>query len=247
MLGRWLLLGLCTLLLLSSGEPVPVDCTPDKEQYTSKMEGGFETGTVAGVAAGVAAVIALVGGASLGSRDDGGGSGGGSSSNTTPSTLKTAKVKVLLDSVVGGASFETSSGLTGQTNDSGKFSYQIGDTVSFCPGDVELGSLADSLVLTPDELVGAVSTADRKVINLSRFLQSLVNYADPTNGLSVNESAWTGLSGHSLNFNLPVSTFEITASRAVQAASGQTLVEASEAINHLHGTLEGLGMATQCA
>ena len=55
MLGRWLLLGLCTLLLLSSGEPVPVDCTPDKEQYTSKMEGGFETGTVAGVAA----VIAL--------------------------------------------------------------------------------------------------------------------------------------------------------------------------------------------
>ena len=90
MLGRWLVLGLCTLLLLSSGEPVPVDCTPDKKQYTSKMEGGFETGTVAGVAA----IIALVGGASLGSRDDGGGSGGGSSSNTTPSTLKTAKVKV---------------------------------------------------------------------------------------------------------------------------------------------------------
>ena len=246
MLGRWLLLGLCTLLLLSSGEPVPVDCTPDKEQYTSKMEGGFETGTVAGVAAGGAAVIALVGGASLGSRDDGGGSGGGSSSNTTPSTLKTAKVKVLLDSLVGVASFETSSGLSGWTNGSGEFSYQIGDMISFCPGDVELGSLADSLVLTSDELVSAVSTADRKVINLSRFLQSLVNYDDPTNELSVNESAWTGLSGHSLNFNLPVSIFEITASRAVQAASVQTLVDASEAINHLHGTLEGLGMASVC-
>ena len=61
MLRRWLLLGLCTLLLLSSGEPVPVYCTPDEEQYTSEMEGGFETVTVAGVAA----VIALVGRASL--------------------------------------------------------------------------------------------------------------------------------------------------------------------------------------
>ena len=171
MLRRWLLLGLCTLLLLSSGEPVPLDCNPDEEQYTSEMEGGFETGTVAGGAA----VIALVGRASPGSRDDGGGSGGGSSSKTTPSTLTTAKVGVLLDSVVGGVSFKTSSGLTALTNDSGQFSYQIGDTVSFCSGDIELGSLADSLVLTPDELVGAVSTADRKVINLSRFLKSLYN------------------------------------------------------------------------
>ena len=243
MLRRWLLLGLCTLLLLSSGEPVPVDCTPDEEQYTSEMEGGFETGTVAGVAA----VIALVGRASLGSRDDGGGSGGGSFSKTTPSTLTTAKVEVLLDSVVGGVSFVTSSGLTRLTNGSGEFSYQIGDTVSFCPGDVELGSVAASLVLTPDELVGAVSTANRKAINLSRLLQSLDNYADPTNGLSVSKSAQTGLSGRSLNFDLPVSAFEITASWAVQAAYGQTLVDASNAINHLHGTAVERGMVTQFA
>ena len=59
------------------------------------MEGGLETGTVAGVAA----VIVLVGRASLGSRDDGGGSGGGSSSKTTPSTLTTAKVRVLLEPI----------------------------------------------------------------------------------------------------------------------------------------------------
>ena len=76
MLRRWLLYSLCTLLLLSCGEPVPVDCTPDKEQCTSETEGGFETVTVAGDAARGAAVIALVGGASLGGGDVGGGSGG---------------------------------------------------------------------------------------------------------------------------------------------------------------------------
>ena len=247
MLRRWLLYGLCTLLLLSCGEPVPVDCTPDEEQCTSETEGGFETGTVAGVAAGGAAVIALVGGASLGGGDDGGGSGGGSSSTATPTIPTTAKVGVLLDSVVAGVSFETSSGLTGLTNASGEFSYQTGDTVSFRLGDVELGSVAASPVLTPVELVGAVSTADRRVINLSRFLQSLDDDADPTNGLSVTESARTALSGRSLNFNLPVSTFEITASVAVQAASGRTLVDASTAINHLHGTLGERGLVTQVA
>ena len=115
MLRRWLLYGLCTLLLLSCGEPVPVDCTPDEEQCTSETEGGFETDTVAGVTAGGAAVIALVGGASLGGGDDGGGFGGGSSSTATPTIPTTAKVGVLLDSVVAGVSFETSSGLTGLT------------------------------------------------------------------------------------------------------------------------------------
>ena len=42
MLRRCLLLGLRTLVLLSSGEPVPVDCALDEEQYTSEMEGCFK-------------------------------------------------------------------------------------------------------------------------------------------------------------------------------------------------------------
>ena len=53
-------------------------------------------------------MIALVGGASLGGGDDGGGSGSGSSSTATLTIPTTAKVGVLLDSVVGGVSFETS-------------------------------------------------------------------------------------------------------------------------------------------
>ena len=105
-----------------------------------------------------------------------------------------------------------------------------------------LGSVAASLVLTPDEMVGAVSTADRKVINLSRFLQTLDDDADPTNGISINESARTAISGRSLNFNLTVSIFEITASAEVQATSGQILVDVSNAINYLDGTLVERGI-----
>ena len=52
-------------------------------------------------------MITLVGGASLGDGDDGGSSCSGSSSTATLTIPTTAKVVVLLDSVVAGVSFET--------------------------------------------------------------------------------------------------------------------------------------------
>ena len=125
MLRRWLLLVLCTLLLLSCGEPVPVDCTPDEEQCTSEMEGGFETGPVAGIAAGGAAVVALAGGR-LGGSEDGGSSSSSQSgaSNTNQNTPKLTGT--LLDSAVGGVSYTTSSNLSGLTNTNGQFEYRVG-------------------------------------------------------------------------------------------------------------------------
>ena len=251
MLRRWLLLSLCLLLLLNCGEPVPVDCTPDEEQCTTETEGGFETGTVAGIAAGGAVVVALAG-ASLGGEEDSGGSSGGSSSTSTSNSgsgsstpsdnTPTAKIGVLLDSVVEGVSFTSTSGESGITNQSGEFSYQEGDKVTFTLGGIELGRVDGEAVLTPVELAGANDTADRRVINLTRFLQSLDDDGDPENGLSINNEARTALQGRNLNFNLPVSTFEITASVAVQSASGRSLVSASKAINHLHGTLGNRGL-----
>ena len=241
MLRRWLLLGLCLLLLLNCGEPVPVDCTPDEEQCTTETEGGFETGTVAGIAAGGAAVLALAGGTSLGGSDDGGGASSNNSNTDTNSTPAT-KVGVLLDSVVEGVSYNTTSGASGTTNQSGEFSYNDGDKITFTLGGIELGKVDGAAVLTPVELAGANDTADRRVVNLSRFLQSLDDDGDPENGLSISSPARNALEGRSLNFNLPVSTFTITASVAVQSATGRSLVSASQAINHLHGTLGNRGL-----
>ena len=73
---RWLIYLSLMLLVVSCGEPVPVDCTPDEEQCTTETEGGFETGPVAGIAAGGAAVVAIAAGGLAG------GDGGGSSSSS---------------------------------------------------------------------------------------------------------------------------------------------------------------------
>ena len=68
-LQRWLICLSLMLLVVSCGEPVPVDCTPDEEQCTTETEGGFETGPVAGIAAGDAPIVAIAAG-SLGSGED---------------------------------------------------------------------------------------------------------------------------------------------------------------------------------
>ena len=76
---RWLIYLFLILLVVSCGEPVPVDCTPDEEQCTTETEGGFETGLVLGIAEGGAVVVAPAGGG-LGVGE----SGSSSSSSSTP-------------------------------------------------------------------------------------------------------------------------------------------------------------------
>jgi len=56
---------------------------------------------------------------------------------------------VFVDSAVGGVTFRTTSGLSGTTNSNGEFSYVEGDIASISIGDVVLGSVAASAVLTP--------------------------------------------------------------------------------------------------
>ena len=133
MLLRWVLSGFGTLLLLSCGDPVPVDCTPDEEQCTTETEGGFETGPVAGIAAGGAAVVAIAAGGL------GGGEGGGSSSSSSGGASNTNQntptlTGILLDSAVGGVSYNTSSNLYGLTNTNGQFQYRSGDEITFTVG-----------------------------------------------------------------------------------------------------------------
>ena len=80
---------------------------------------------------------------------------------------------VFLDSAVGGVDYSTSSGLGGVTDSSGTFYYKPRDKVSFTIGGISLGSVTGAAKLTPVEVMGASGTADQKVINLSRLLQTL--------------------------------------------------------------------------
>lgn len=115
-------------------------------------------------------ILALGGGVAAAA---GGGGGGGGSSATTTTPTGTTQTAVLVDDVLIGVSYTTSSGLSGKTGSDGSFSFKPGDTVTFKVGNATLGSFTPTvgdLVVTISDLAGNDVT---KTENLAKFLQSL--------------------------------------------------------------------------
>ena len=168
------------------------------------------------------------------------------SSGTT--TTGSQEVGVFVDSAVAGVTYTTSSGLSGTTNSSGQFSYVVGDTASFSIGDVSLGSVTASSVLTPVEVMGASGTADQQVINLARLLQTLDSDGDPSNGIEITTSTSNSLKGKSLDFDVAVDTFTNDSTiTQIQTAVGKTLISATSALNHLHTTLNERSLSSKAS
>ncbi len=153
---------------------------------------------------------------------------------------------VFLDSAVGGVDYYTSSRLGGVTDSSGTFYYNPGDQVSFTIGGISLGSVTGATKLTPVEVMGASGTADQKVINLSRLLQTLDADGDPSNGINITTATKTTLQSKSVDFDVSVDSFD-NATKSVTAAVGKTMVSATKAIKHLHSTLNDQGLSSKVA
>ena len=165
------------------------------------------------------------------------------SSPTTPS-LGAQAVGVFKDGAVAGITFQSSSGLAGTTNSSGEFDYRGGDTVSFSLGGIDLGSVTGAAVLTPVEVMEATGTADPKVVNFARFLQSIDEDGDPSNGINVTAGTSSTFQNDQIDFDQPVAAFAEKARTLVSKAySGRELISESDALNHLHSTLEDEGKA----
>ena len=145
-----------------------------------------------------------------------------------------------------GVGYSTSAGLAGFTDSEGTFYYKEGDTVSFQIGDISLGSVVAAEKLTPVEVMGASGTADQKVINLSRLLQTLDADGDPSNGINIEESTRTALEGKNVDFDVPLESFE-RSNQSVTKAVGKDMVSAKDALKHLHSTLKDQGLSSKVA
>ena len=67
---------------------------------------------------------------------------------------------VFLDSAVQGASYSTSSGLSGTTDTNGRFEFRPGDEVTFKLAGVTLPTAKAAALVTPMELAGGSSPDD---------------------------------------------------------------------------------------
>ena len=162
----------------------------------------------------------------------GGGGGGGPVIQPPPPT----EIGVFIDSPVEGLAYQSGSNTSGTTNAEGVFVYEVGATLSFSIGGVELGTLPNGKSLvTPYDFGDAAE-------NIARLLQTLDADGDHLNGidLSAAATALAGVSFDASGFIADAATFEAAIQPVLDAAlgAGATLIDAATAIANLDASLD---------
>lgn len=190
------------------------------------------------IAAGLTSGLVACGGGSSSSTSD-----GTTTQNEQPSSSSDAKATgQFVDSPVQGLRYFTSSG-SGVTTAEGEFEYKDGDEIFFLVGNTLIGQSIAGPVLTPLDVVGDAQNAD-KSMNILRFLQTLDENGDPSDGIIIsdNVTALAETTGTEVNFDLPAAEFEAQSSvqDLVSEAGKDVLVTAEAANTHFETTLSSL-------
>ena len=105
-------------------------------------------------------------------------SSGGGSSDSEDKDERAGLVVIVsngnfVDAPVEGVNYESGS-LAGITGRNGEFQYEVGNSIRFFIGDINLGwAVKGKSLITPLDLVTDGTTATPAVINIARLLQSL--------------------------------------------------------------------------
>ena len=151
------------------------------------------------------------------------------------------KVGQFKDSNTSGLSY-VSGAQSGITDENGKFTYEVGSTVTFSVGGVVLGTSAGQSVVTPMDLVPGSSSSSVKVQNITRFLMMLDDDGIPSNGISIPPSIqeaaqqWSPVNFESPDLSTELETI-ITEARSVDGNNSHLLPTAGVAQSHLESTL----------
>lgn len=170
--------------------------------------------------------------------------GGGSSGGSNDETL----TGVFVDSPVEGLRW-VSGGLAGTTDVAGTFQYKSGATVKFYVGDILIGETTGSSVIIPVDLVAdAQDITNPTVTNIIRFLMTLDNDGNPSNGIEINETSANLALGKTIDF--AQSTSDFAASGDVQvlvstitsatSAGARSLTSVSDAHIHAENSIKDL-------
>lgn len=163
-----------------------------------------------------------------------GGGGGGTSSGPTTAT------GYFKDSNVAGMAY-TSGGQSGVTDQYGRFTYEIGQPVTFSVGSVIVGTTRGDEVVTPLDLISNGTTNSPEVQNIVRFLMTLDSDGDPDNGITISDEvqtaseAWTQVDFSTNDLNTALTA--IVASCNSADGGNHNVPDTSTAKNHIESTL----------
>lgn len=158
--------------------------------------------------------------------------------DVVPETI--IKTGYFIDSAVEGVSYNSDQGDIGITDRDGKFNYTLGSTITFSIAGIELGNISDinsdNKILIQDIVgVNRSDTANEEVLKIARFLQSLDNDKNPSNGIEITQDTRDTLE----NTNRSISNMNIIQVEELVAISiGKTFVTQDNALSHLDIVLE---------
>lgn len=168
-----------------------------------------------------------------------GGGGGGNGGGTTPPPTPQIAEGRFIDAVVEGLSY-SSGDQSGTTSDTGSFTYEVGETVTFSVGAVEIGTVAGGDIISPVDLTGSNSTMP-DTQNIVRFLLMLDSDGDSANGITISsEVRDIATNWLQPDFTTDLLDGELASIMAdVMAVDNRipVLPSANEAQAHLEGTL----------
>lgn len=113
---------------------------------------------------------------------------------------------VFLDAAVEGLDY-TTAGVKGSTRADGGFTCNVGETIAFTLGGLNLGSANCSAILSPLNLANSTNHKDDSVVNRLLALQLLDADNDPANGIQIDAAVKTALSSQSLDFAASATSF----------------------------------------
>ena len=150
------------------------------------------------------------------------------------------QTKTIIDGVIEGLAYETSSGLSGVTDQQGSFQYREGDSVTFKVGDVVIGTATPEDMEQSNIFLQDLANVDRSdlndeyVENMGVFLQSLDADGNPDNGITIGSDAHILFDGVSLNLKTATES-EV---KSVLEQAGKTAVSEEAAMAHVKSMLE---------
>jgi len=171
--------------------------------------------------------------------DDGGGGGVGG-----------PQAGIFIDEPVEGLGYSTGT-RSGETGADGTFLYDMeGDLITFTIGDILIGNGFAMPIMTPVDLVSdedpsAVDETHEWVTNIARFLQTLDDDGDPSNGILITQAVRDAAIDMSVVFDQTIEDFEndqnvlavVSELTAVTSAGMRSLVSVEDAQSQLHDTL----------
>jgi len=161
--------------------------------------------------------------------------------NAATGVYESVSTATIIDGIIAGLEYTTSSGLSGLTEDNGSFAFKEGDIVTFSIGNVVIGDIDMSTITDGQVFLQDIAEIDRSdmsdnyVENMAVLLQSLDNNGDAYDGIVITDAMREAFSD--ANFDLAtMSEQELTA--IIYQETGLEAVSEYDAMIHVGDMLE---------